>query len=419
MPGGAERLVVNAALALQAREFDVVIYTTHHQPPHCFPETTGDGPLAANVRVAGAWIPVTLFGRFHVFLAMLRMCYLALVALLLDSADVYFVDQVSTCIPLLRLFRKPVLFYCHFPDKLLCVDRSSWLKRAYRWPMDRLEEVTTGLATRCVCNSRFTRGVFSEHFPSLASRAPGVLYPAIDLPRFDAMLQREMALPAEVFGDGGRDGGGDGDAAAAPILLVSVNRYERKKNIALAIHALAELREQLPAELFARLRFVHAGGYDTRVRENVEHFAELRAEAEAAGVEEAVTLMRSVADDVRTDLMRAARVVLYTPDREHFGIVPLEAMYCGAAVIAVNSGGPLETVQDGVTGFLRPPRPAAWAAALKTLLQDDGSAAAAMGRAGHDFVLQTFSLDAFGDALQQEVMRCLPIGCGKSARKLD
>lgn len=32
--------------------------------------------------------------------------------------------------------------------------------------------------------------------------------------------------------------------------------------------------------------------------------------------------------------------VLYTPEREHFGIVPVEAMYNQVPVIACNSGGP-------------------------------------------------------------------------------
>lgn len=45
-----------------------------------------------------------------------------------------------------------MVFYCHFPDKLLAggayegkVPRSGgWLKRVYRLPMDMLEELTTG-----------------------------------------------------------------------------------------------------------------------------------------------------------------------------------------------------------------------------------------------------------------------------------
>ena len=44
--------------------------------------------------------------------------------------------------------------------------------------------------------------------------------------------------------------------------------------------------------------------------------------------------------------------MLYTPENEHFGIVPVEAMYCGCIPLACNSGGPTESVKDGETGFL-------------------------------------------------------------------
>jgi alpha-1,3/alpha-1,6-mannosyltransferase len=37
--GGAERLVVDAALGLQSLGHSVDIYTSHHNPAHCFDET--------------------------------------------------------------------------------------------------------------------------------------------------------------------------------------------------------------------------------------------------------------------------------------------------------------------------------------------------------------------------------------------
>ena len=40
------------------------------------------------------------------------------------------------------------------------------------------------------------------------------------------------------------------------------------------------------------------------------------------------------------------------------------------AVIACNSGGPTESIVDGVTGFLCEPTPAAFAAAARRLLED-------------------------------------------------
>jgi alpha-1,3/alpha-1,6-mannosyltransferase len=49
--GGAERLVVDAGLALQSEGHTVHFYTSHHDPGHCFVETR-DGVLrsATNYR---------------------------------------------------------------------------------------------------------------------------------------------------------------------------------------------------------------------------------------------------------------------------------------------------------------------------------------------------------------------------------
>jgi hypothetical protein len=44
------------------------------------------------------------------------------------------------------------LFYCHFPDKLLCVERKSLLKQAYRAILDYVEEITTGVIAAYVLN---------------------------------------------------------------------------------------------------------------------------------------------------------------------------------------------------------------------------------------------------------------------------
>jgi len=37
--GGAERLVVDAGLALKNKGYEVIFFTSHHDPNHCFPET--------------------------------------------------------------------------------------------------------------------------------------------------------------------------------------------------------------------------------------------------------------------------------------------------------------------------------------------------------------------------------------------
>jgi glycosyltransferase involved in cell wall biosynthesis len=80
--------------------------------------------------------------------------------------------------------------------------------------------------------------------------------------------------------------------------------------------------------------------------------------------------------------VRSADVVLAVPWYEPFGITPLEAMACGRPVVATAVGGLVDTVVDGVTGDLVPPRdPARLGAVLAALLADDGRRAA-YGAAG-------------------------------------
>ena len=97
---------------------------------------------------------------------------------------------------------------------------------------------------------------------------------------------------------------------------------------------------------------VVAGGWDIRVAENVEHEKELRTWASDLRIEDKVVFLKSISNDQRLLLLENTEVLLYTPGNEHFGIVPVEAMHMGCIVMACNSGGPLESVENGVTGFL-------------------------------------------------------------------
>lgn len=94
---------------------------------------------------------------------------------------------------------------------------------------------------------------------------------------------------------------------------------------------------------------------------------------------------------------------MYTPQHEHFGIVPLEAMASSRPVIAVNSGGPIESVLSGSTGFLCEPTAAAFAEAYEELR--DGKKAAKMGVAARQHVVSKFSRASFGASLNSQVQQ--------------
>ena len=82
---------------------------------------------------------------------------------------------------------------------------------------------------------------------------------------------------------------------------------------------------------------------------------------------------------------------------EPLGIVNLEAMACGTAVVASDVGGIPEVVTDGETGLLVPPDdPGALASALNSLLADPGRAEA-MGRRGRERAIAEFSWPAIAE----------------------
>jgi alpha-maltose-1-phosphate synthase len=83
---------------------------------------------------------------------------------------------------------------------------------------------------------------------------------------------------------------------------------------------------------------------------------------------------------------------------EPLGIVNLEAMACGTAVVASRVGGIPEVVDGGVTGLLVPPDdPASLADALNALARDPVRAAA-YGQAGRDRAVTEFSWPAVAAA---------------------
>ena len=78
------------------------------------------------------------------------------------------------------------------------------------------------------------------------------------------------------------------------------------------------------------------------------------------------------------------------PWYEPFGIVPLEVMACGKPLVGSAVGGLLDSVTDGETGLLVPPRKPQKAAAAVRMLLDDPELRAKMGRAARCKVEQLY-----------------------------
>ena len=85
---------------------------------------------------------------------------------------------------------------------------------------------------------------------------------------------------------------------------------------------------------------------------------------------------------------------------EHFGIVPLEAMAAYKPVIACDSGGPVETIKNEVTGFLCNPTPHEFSLAMAKLIQEP-QMAKKMGENARQHVMESFSTEIFGQHLNR------------------
>lgn len=227
--GGAERLLIDAALGLQNLGHKITIFTSYRDTNHCFDEAR-DGTL--NVKVRGGWlVPATILGRFKILCSILRQIHL-LVAITWNGElaqlkpTAFFLDQLSAGIPFLRWFweDQKILFYCHFPDLLLVQGRKSWYKRIWRIPFDWLEGWGIRGADRVVVNSGFTKGVVESIWEGLGGeRGVGVVYPCVDT-RGDENVE-----------------GDSNPLWKDKKVLLSINRFERKKDVGLAIRAFAGL----------------------------------------------------------------------------------------------------------------------------------------------------------------------------------
>ncbi len=113
----------------------------------------------------------------------------------------------------------------------------------------------------------------------------------------------------------------------------------------------------------------------------------------------------------KIQLLSHATVFVCPSIYEPLGIVNLEAMACGAAVVATRTGGIPEVVVDGETGLLvplevgdpttrEPADPEAFAAGLAAAVNElvaDPDRAADMGIAGRERVVSSFSWSAIAD----------------------
>jgi glycosyltransferase involved in cell wall biosynthesis len=148
-------------------------------------------------------------------------------------------------------------------------------------------------------------------------------------------------------------------------------------------------------------KLILSGTLSKRYRSSEEYYSTLKAMRARN-----VVFRLNPSDAQVRSLYANCTALLFTPVNEDFGIVPLEAMASGKAVIAVDEGGPRETVLQGRTGFLVD-SPSGMARKM-LFLAGHRSIAEEMGRQGRRRVERVYSWGNFFkgfDALARRVAK--------------
>jgi glycosyltransferase involved in cell wall biosynthesis len=117
------------------------------------------------------------------------------------------------------------------------------------------------------------------------------------------------------------------------------------------------------------VRFLAVGG-ESAV-EDIGWFDRMRAHANAIGLGDRIHFTGSRTDI--PDVMRSIDVLVVPSVNEGFGRVIVEANAVGVPAVGADAAGIPEVIEDGVTGYLAPPRDApAMATAVARILADEG-----------------------------------------------
>lgn len=243
----------------------------------------------------------------------------------------------------------------------------------------RVQQLVCRLADRIAVNSEAVKQylIADGHDPEKIVVIPN----GIDLSRFpgrfsDGRIRHEFGLPRH-----------------APLVAVFA-RLVPMKGVEHFLEAAALVAQRIPEARFLVVGDQWLVAQDGAIVRDVAYRNELQRHAEHLGLDGRV-VFTGFRLDVAELLSEIAVSVLPSVKGEGLPNAVLEAMAAGVPVVATNVAGNVEAVDDGVTGFLVPPRDEhALARAICELLENP-ALAARFGAAGRERVVRHFPLERY------------------------
>ncbi len=295
--------------------------------------------------------------------------------------DVVFVEQDQyTMTPfIMEYLKKPVVYYCQQPlrhDEVILKivskdnpkNKQSLRKIVYNYIDKRFVSIDKKIveyAKYTLSNSYFSRESILKNYGINSF----VCYLGIDTETF-----KSIDVPKEDF-------------------VLSVGSYISSKGHDFIIKSLA----LIDAKIRPKFIIVSNGGDDYWKNYIQELAQNLDVELE---------ILTLIDDEKLVKLYNQAKLVLYSPHLEPFGLVPLEAMACGTPVVSVKEGGVRETVLHNETGLLVDGDESLFAKATEELILKD-SKRLEMGKKSIENVLEHWTVEKAGKRLEWHLGRAI------------
>ena len=173
-----------------------------------------------------------------------------------------------------------------------------------------------------------------------------------------------------------------------PVTVAPIGRLEQRKVIDIFRQAVATA-----APLHPSAHFQVAGADPAGIAEQwrLDHAGDELADR--------VEFLGEVDDEQLHHLYASAHIVVLPSRYESFGLVVVEAMMHGAAVLSTDIGGIAEVTRDGIDAVLVPPADAPALAAAMSALLDDPARRAALGDEARRRFLQHFDIARVAPAI--------------------
>jgi glycosyltransferase involved in cell wall biosynthesis len=247
----------------------------------------------------------------------------------------------------LRYSEKPTIYYCQQPWNQEAALRDMAREKLFQSPRPR--EKIMSIMSNCLGrrvrkidkkNASFAKNILTNSYFSRESilrsygRNSYVSYLGVDTEVF-----KPLGVPKEDF-------------------VLSVGRITPRKGFDFIVSSLGTIDSKIRPRLI-----IVSDEVEIHFKNYLEQFAQ------ETGVD--LQIKRSIADDELVLLYNKARLVLYAPYLEPFGLIPLEAMACGTPVVAVKEGGVRESVVHNKTGVLTERDENMFAEAVTELLSNE------------------------------------------------